>query len=343
MESMILSLIFGTIINLSSSCDLLPGNPPGSCMDLRATPYVTPSQSQFGPYIEGASTNRAGEIFAVNYGNGSTMYNLGQIYPTQRLFYSDSLKNSLLNGIRFLNDHTAFAVDAVNHRVLRLNVVDTSEGVSVDSSTVFCSDPNMLQPNDLTLSRTGTVFTSGMRWISDTDNTHGDIWSCTLSGQVKKLEVMGRTNGIDLSPDERTLYVSESYNRGGSPYIQKIWKYNVDVVEGTISGKTLFADFEAIDGSIQVDIDGMKTDVNGNLYVTRHGGRQVVVFSQAGDIIGKIALNFPNPTNLELGGPSGTTLFAVGKCDGSDQGCVDMIELAIPGRSWSNLQLKLTQ
>jgi sugar lactone lactonase YvrE len=307
-------------------------------MDLRSTPFITSSTSQFGQYIEGASVDPDGSIFAVNYGNATTQYNLGRVSPSQRLFYSDSLKNSLLNGIRFLDSNTAFAADAVNHRVLQLNVVEDGEGTFVDSSSVFCSDPTMLQPNDLTLSVTGTVFTSGMRWLSDTDNTHGDIWSCRPGSQPQKLEVMGRTNGIDLSPDEKTLYVSESYNRGGNPYIQKIWKYSVNVDEGTIDGKTLFADFEQVDGSTSVDVDGMKTDVNGNLFVTRHGGRQVIVFNPQGTVIGKIALNFPNPTNVEFGGESGTTLFIVGKCDGSDKGCVDTIQLATPGRSWSNLQ-----
>jgi len=328
------------ILGTAYCCELTPGNPSDSCFELKTAPYINSSNSQFGPFIEGASVDPQGNIFAVNYGNSSTMYNLGRAFPSQRLFYSDALTSSLLNGIRFLNANTAFAVDAVNHRVLKLNVVEDGEGTSVESSSVYCSDPEMLQPNDLTLSRTGTVFTSGMRWISDTDDTHGDIWSCTPSGQTKKLEVMGRTNGIDLSPDEKTLYVSESYNRGGNPYIQKIWKYDADVVSGTISGKTLFADFEQIDGSNSVDIDGMKTDTNGNLFATRHGGRKVVIFNSEGTVIGNIGLNFPNPTNLELGGASGTTLFVVGKCDdGTDsKGCVDTIELITPGRSWTNLQ-----
>jgi len=150
--------------------------------------------------------------------------------------------------------------------------------------------------------------------------------------------VLGRTNGIELSPDDSLLYVSESYNRLGVPFYQKIWVYDAHVANGTITGKRLFADFEQIDGSIEVDIDGMKTDIDGNLWVTRHGGRQVVVFNADGEVIGKVALNFPNPTNIEFGGVNGTTAYVVGKCENTDGGCVDVIQVVTPGRSWTNLQ-----
>ncbi|CAL8118665.1 unnamed protein product [Orchesella dallaii] len=338
----IISLLSSVILlsSCGNACNLLPGSPEGSCLELQATPYITSTSSQFGNFIEGTSVNARGDIFAVNYGNPTPQNQLGQVYPSQGLFYTDEVLSSLLNGIRFLSSSRAYVVDAVNHRVLQLDV-NTSENASVvTGSTVFCSDQQMLQPNDLTLSiRAGTVITSGMRWIADTDDTHGDIWVCLPDGRVNRVEVMGRTNGIDLSPDENTLYVSESYNQGGVPNVQKIWKYNINVNEGTISGKTLFADFAQVDGSASVDIDGMKTDSQGNLYVTRHGGSQVVIFSPAGAVIGKIALNFPNPTNLEFGGPTGTSLFIVGKCgDSESKGCVDKIEVANPGRTWSLLQ-----
>ncbi len=123
--------------------------------------------------------------------------------------------------------------------------------------------------------------------------------------QVLQLEILGRTNGIELSPDERTLYVSESYNRGGTPYVQKIWAYDVDANGGFIQNKRLFADYALIDNSVSVDLDGMRTDMQGNLYVTRNGGRSVTIFNAGGNVIGTIGLNFQRPTNLEFGGPQG--------------------------------------
>lgn len=274
-------------------------------------------------------------MFAVNYGTNESTHQLGQMFPEQRLFYSDVNRLSFFNGIRFLNSSTAFVADVANHRVLKLNV---GPGNVVTNSSNYCSDSNMIQPNDLTLSKTGTVFTSGMHWTGDTDDTDGDIWSCLPNGNAKLLELLGRTNGIELTPDEQYLYVSESYNEAGVPIVQKIWRYEANVKDGTITSKKLFANFDSIDKTAGYDIDGMKTDVLGNLYVTRHGGAHVAIFSPQGALIGKISLSFSQPTNLEFGGEKGTTLFIVGQCEQAGKGCVDRIEVVTPGRSWSMLQ-----
>lgn len=274
-------------------------------------------------------------MFAVHYGTGETTHQLGQMYPQQKLFYSDILTSSYLNGIRFLNSATAFIADATSHRILKLTV---DSGNVVTNSSTYCSDMNMIQPNDITLSKTGTVFTSGENYVANTDDTDGDIWSCLPDGTVKRLELLGRTNGIDLSPDEQHLYVSESYTRDYVPIVQKIWRYNSNVIDGAITSKTLFADFDEMDNTTTFDIDGMKTDINGNLFVARYGGSHVAIISAEGSLIGKIGVSFPNPTNLEFGGPNGTTLLIVGQCEQEGKGCVDRIEVNTPGRSWSILQ-----
>lgn len=328
--------LFVVIAVLSSQhlcCDLVQ-HFTGSCWDLTSTPYITYDQSKFGPLIEGAGVDQMGNIFAVDYGDSHTTFQLGQVTPSQKLFYRDSNESSLLNGIRFLNSKTVFVADAVNHRVLKLTLNDQDQIRSEN----HCSSREMIQPNDITLSSSGTIFTSGMKWLADTNRSHGDIWSCRQDGTVQRLELMGRTNGIDLSPDEKSLYVSESFNRGGTPYVQRIWKYNVDVEEGTIKNKFLFADFQDLDGTVTSDIDGMKTDTAGNVFVARYGGKHVSVLSATGRIIGKIHVSFPNPTNLEFGGPNGTTLFIVGQCSREGKGCVDRIQMVSPGRSWTMLQ-----
>lgn len=331
----ILAVVFNIFnIKLSCGCELVSST-DRTCFELTASPYITYTTSLFGPNIEGASVNRNGNIFAVNYGTRESTYQLGQVFPQQYLFYSDIDRSSFFNGIRFLNSETALVADVTNHRILKLIV--GAENAVLNGSN-YCSDINMLQPNDLSLSKTGTVFTSGMNWVPDTNNTDGDIWSCLPDGTAKRLELLGRTNGIELSPDEQYLYVSESHNRAGVPFVQKIWKYKTNINNGTISNKTLFADFDAIDKTSAVDIDGMKTDTLGNLFVSRHGGGHVAIFSEHGALLGKITLNFPRPTNLEFGGPNGTTLFIVGECEEGGKGCVDHIELKTPGRSWTMLQ-----
>ncbi|WP_217903514.1 SMP-30/gluconolactonase/LRE family protein [Flectobacillus sp. BAB-3569] len=76
---------------------------------------------------------------------------------------------------------------------------------------------------------------------------------------------MGTTNGICLSPDEKTLYVNESIQRN-------IWAFDVDA-QGNISNKRLFTSFK--DGGL----DGMKCDKSGKLYVTRWGLGKILIFN----------------------------------------------------------------
>lgn len=323
------------VVKNAGACDLVPSTEGTSCFELTSTPYIATTTSEFGPTIEGASINPEGDVFAVSY--GEELYQLGQVYPHQRLLHRDDNHNSFFNGIRFFDSRTAYVADK-NHRVLKLNL--GADNI-VLSSEDFCHDPTMIEPNDLTISVTGTIYTSGMNFQDDTYDNDGDIWSCHPNGTVQRLAILGRTNGIELSPDEQFLYVSESYNRAGVPYFQKIWKYKADVTHGTIGERELFVDFEELDNTTYADIDGMKTDINGNLFVARYtyGNRgHVAIFSPESELIGKIYVSFPNPTNLEFGGPHGTTIFIVGQCDQPGKGCVDQIEVNTPGRTWRNLQ-----
>lgn len=109
---------------------------------------------------------------------------LGQILPDQHLVFADPQANTYYNGIRFFNDGEAYATDMANHRVVRLTLETIGNTTTVTGSSTFCQNSNMLQPNDLAISRSGVVFLSGMNWSDDTVDTDGDLWSCTPQGTV---------------------------------------------------------------------------------------------------------------------------------------------------------------
>lgn len=50
---------------------------PSFGQNYQAHPFITSTSTQFGPFIEGASVNRAGHMFATNYGNANTLNQLG--------------------------------------------------------------------------------------------------------------------------------------------------------------------------------------------------------------------------------------------------------------------------
>ena len=87
-----------------------------------------------------------------------------------------------------------------------------------------------------------------------------------------------RPNGLAFSPDEKTFYVDNS-----DPNYKVVMRYDV-AADGTVTNGKVFADVtaEKEDGLP----DGMKVDVQGNLYVSGPGG--VWVFSPEGKHLGTI-------------------------------------------------------
>merc|ERR1712232_446121 len=91
-----------------------------------------------------------------------------------------------------------------------------------------------------------------------------------------------------------------------------------------------------------VDSDGMRTDVDGNLYVTRNGNQKVMVISPAGELLSELPLeSIVYATNLAFGGPDGKVLYVVGRCGssgwGSGNGCVEAVatDQRKSGREWT--------
>ena len=126
----------------------------------------------------------------------------------------------------------------------------------------------------------------------------------------------GTTNGIEVSPNERTLYVNESIQRN-------VWAYDLSPT-GEISNKRLlirFTDF---------NMDGMRCDIDGNLYITRHGKGTVAKVSPQGKLLGEIRLNGKNPSNLAFGGTDGKTCYVTL----ADNGNIEVFQTDLPGRSW---------
>jgi sugar lactone lactonase YvrE len=157
---------------------------------------------------------------------------------------------------------------------------------------------------------------------------------------------MGRTNGIEVSADGKWLYVSEAFNKDNNPVSNMIWRFPVKP-DGAldVNKKELVVDFAAADGSGKYDVDGMRLDVTGKLYVTRNGAGEVAVVDPAvtNKILYKIKLPFSAPTNLEFGGLDGRTLFVVGRCGvntpwGKGDGCVEAIPASAAGLYWTGLQ-----
>jgi gluconolactonase len=167
-----------------------------------ARPFT--AEGSFTPGIEGPATDRDGNVYAVNYQRQST---IGKTRPdgTSEV-YVELPNGSVGNGIRIDRQGFMYIADYTNHNVLRVD--PKSKAV-----TVFVHEERMSQPNDLAIARDGTLYASDPNWKART----GQLWRIDRDGKVTRLaENMGTTNGIEVSPDGKTLYVNESGTSGRS-------------------------------------------------------------------------------------------------------------------------------
>ncbi|PWG73747.1 gluconolactonase, partial [Enterococcus hirae] len=73
---------------------------------------------------------------------------------------------------------------------------------------------------------------------------------------------------------------------------------------GEISNKRLLIEFP------DFGMDGMRSDQNGNLFITRHGKGTLVIVSPKGEVIREVEMvDGKNITNLAFGGPDGKTVY----------------------------------
>ena len=254
--------------------------------------------------IEGPACDAQGNLYAVNF---ERQYTIGKVTPdgTASVFV-ELPTGSIGNGIRFNSEGFMFIADYTNHNVLKVDM-DTR------NITVHAHEPTMNQPNDIAIGANDILYVSDPNWGAST----GQIWRIDTDGSVTLLEAnMGTTNGIEVSPDEKVLYVNESAQRN-------VWAYDLSPA-GEISNKRLLIQFP------DFNMDGMRCDIEGNLYITRHGKGTVAKLSPAGEVLLEVELTGKLCSNLAFGGPDGCTCYVTM----ADRGNVEVFRADLPGRSW---------
>ncbi|RYG33871.1 MAG: SMP-30/gluconolactonase/LRE family protein [Chitinophagaceae bacterium] len=214
------------------------------------------AENIFSKNIEGPAVDGAGNLFVVNYQKDGT---IGLVHPDGQVeLYVTLPEGSNGNSIQFLPNGNMLVADWPKHNILEVNT-QTKE------VSVYCHDDRFNQPNDICINKEGVVFASDPDW----KNQKGQIWKIGADRKAVLLKGgMGTTNGICLSPDEKTLYVNESVQKN-------VWAFDVDA-EGNFSKQRLFTAFP------DFGMDGMKCDAKGNVYITRYGKGAVAIFSPAG-------------------------------------------------------------
>lgn len=265
-------------------------------------------KSGFTEGIEGPACDRDGNLYAVNFARQQT---IGRVTPDGKAEVYVTLPGSSVgNGIRIDRQGLMFVADYVGHNILQIDP-------KTRAIRVLAHQPQMNQPNDLALAADGTLYASDPNWKASS----GQLWRIDRDGTTQLLaKEMGTTNGIDLSPDGQTLYVNESIQR-------KIWAFTI-TAEHTLAHKRLLREFH------DFGFDGMRVDVDGNLYVTRHGKGTVAKLSPTGELLREIDVLGKKPSNICFGGPDGCTAYVTEV----DQACIIKFRAERPGLEWQRQQ-----
>jgi gluconolactonase len=160
------------------------------------------------------------------------------------------------------------------------------------------------RPNDVVVKSDGCIYFTDP-WTSP---AAPEQWDLTFSGVYRVTPDLGTMslliddfivpNGLAFSPDEKVLYINDS-RRG------HIRAFDL-APNGTLAMQTdrIFADLRGEEPGIP---DGMKVDVEGNVYCGGAGG--IWVMDSNGKKLGRIVHGAPATTNLAFGGDDWKTLY----------------------------------
>lgn len=168
------------------------------------------------------------------------------------------------------------------------------------------------RPNDLVRASNGGIYftDSGTRPTKENPNpepSHPGVFYIAPSGDLKQLATdIERPNGIQLSKDEKTLYVANTQG-------EQILAYDI-AADGSILNRRPFAKLAGWkageDGTWSSGADGLALDDDGRLYVASNAG--IEIFETQGRALGVIPVP-KKPQNLAFAGINKNTLYIVGR------------------------------
>lgn len=151
------------------------------------------AEHTFSSNIEGPNFDKSGNFYVVNFqkdgtvGKINTRTGAGEIFVT----LPDS---SVANGVHFNSKGNMFLPDFIRHNVLMIDMHTKKVSVYVHSD-------QFNQPNDLCINSRDQIYATDPKWANNT----GQLWRIDANRKPVLLEAnMGTTNGIELSPDEKT-------------------------------------------------------------------------------------------------------------------------------------------
>ena len=204
-----------------------------------------------------------------------------------------------INGTYFSRTGRLLVAQAFGHTVTSLKIGENGPSDTKVLTSGFEGIP-FIQPNDVAESPvTGGIYFSDPNFKG---KTRSAVYYLNPNGTVRRvIDHLKLPNGLEVSNDGATLYVSDSFEK-------RVYSYPI-LPDGSVDQSQVKIFFDPFSESM-ADPDGMCSDSLGNMYFAMRGG--VWVVSKEGKLLGLI----PVPefaSNVTFGGTDGQTLYIT--CD----------------------------
>jgi len=240
--------------------------------------------------------------------------------PEGPMIQTFRVPSNLTNGLTVDHQQRLLACEGAARRLTRTEadgaitvLAERSEGKRINS------------PNDVVVAADGGIYFSDPFWANGFENPYGKrireeekelafngVFRVAPNGTVEAVaDDFERPNGLAFSPDGQILYVDDT---------RRFHIRAFDVrPDGSLANSRVFAELRAPEPGVP---DGMKLDVEGNLYCTGPGG--VWVIAPSGVVLGRI-LPPEVPANVAWGDADWQTLYITARTS------VYRVRLNIPG------------
>lgn len=163
--------------------------------------------------------------------------------------------------------------------------------------------------NDGKVDRRGRFWAGSMHFAGLPRQPKGSLYRLDPGlSPPRKMETGIRTsNGIGWSPDNRTMYYTDTR-------AQAIWAYDFDLESGQIRNRRTLAHVPGTTGSP----DGLTVDADGFIWSVNWGGSRIVRYAPDGQIERSVMLPVTRPTSCSFGGVDLRTLYVTSARDGLD-------------------------
>jgi gluconolactonase len=216
--------------------------------------------------------------------------------------------SGMSNGMKFDAEGNLIIAEGADFGGRRLTKTDMKTGKSYILSGLFNGQPyNAL--NDLTIDEKGRIYFTDPRYLGwePMNQPVQAVYRLDPDGKVTRLITdAGKPNGVQVSPDQKTLYVL-AHDNGAHDFLAKgetsqkglmaCLAYDLSP-DGTVGKRRVVVDWLPNDGG-----DGMTADVDGNLYIAvrSEAAPGLYVYSPDGRQLAYVSTGKELPTNVAFG------------------------------------------